>query len=608
MPSKPRSNGTGSEATTRSTIAPPVVPAIAPLQPPTPEQLSTEYVSAGGYSWYTRLARGLPPSIDDITSDFGDDLYERMMIDPTIAKCLSIFKASILEDGVELSSAVKDESEDDYKLAMTIRDEAEAMLDDMETSLDDVLWDMANHIAVGNVIAEQRFALRRGKVEKRELLQLVALKPKPRRTYAFVVDAYLNVIGIIGQRPGETNPYMGMVGFDPANTPNLLPRQKFAIATFRPHNSDPRGTSILRPAYDPWWRKRQLLPEYLKYCVRFASPSIWATTPSNAQTQPPMDVYANPVLDTGVPPNLVPPYTPGPDIPVTNNWDIPPQPTGLWTMTPEQRLAAAIMELQNGTALAVPYETVLHAMEMQGNGEAFLNAKADCERDIIGAILTQTLATDEGQHQARAAAQVHQDVLDTLIRQGKRGMVRMIRRDILRPWVIYNWGEKALSLVPQVTLGTTEEQDRSPLITAMSTVGYVVHPSQFAAIDEDLGLPVRDLTEDEPLADGTGGNVPPAPANAGQPGGGQGSPPSGKPATAKQPVAPARAKRPDARTKPVGRAQMTEEKLTPRVGKRPGEAKSAVYSALDQRELRDLFEEAIPELSGLLDAKVQGAE
>lgn len=583
MATTTRTNG----STTKSAIAPPIVPAIAPLAPPTPEQLSTEYVSAGGYSWYSRLARGLPPAIDDLTSDFGDDLYERMMLDPTIAKCLSIFKASMLEDGVELSSAVKDEAEDDYKLAMTIRDEAEAMLDDLQTSFDDVLWDMTNHIAVGNVVAEQRYELRRGKVEKRELLQLVALKPKPRRTYAFVVDAYMNVIGLIGQRPGESNPYMGMVGFDPSDTPNLLPREKFAIATFRPHNSDPRGTSILRPVYDPWWRKRQILPEYLKYCVRFASPSIWATTPEHAQTQPPLDIYANPVIDTASPPNLVPPYTTGPDVPVTNNWGIPPQPTGVWTLTPEQRLASAVMELQNGTVLAVPFGTILHAIEMQGNGEAFLNAKADCERDMIGAMLTQTLATEEGQHDARAAAQVHQDVLDTLIRQGKRGMIRMIRRDVLRPWVLYNWGEKALSLVPQVTLGTTEEQDRSPLIQAMSTVGYTVHPSQFPTIDEDLGLPVRDLTEDETVQGGPAGNVPPAPGGTGQPGG----PAPGKPAAQNQPVPPARANRPDARAKPAGRAKM-----------------SATYSELDRRELRDLFEEAIPELSGLLDAKVQGAE
>jgi hypothetical protein len=573
---------------------------LQPLPRPRPFELAQEYVAAGGYNWYSRLARTLPPSIDDITSDLGDDLYERMMLDPTVAKSITIIKASILEDGVELSSAVKDETDADYKLAMVIRDEAEAMLDDLDTGLDDVLWNMADHIALGNVVAELKYELKRGTVEKRDLLQLVALKPKPRRVYAFVVDAYQNVIGILGQRPGQSNPYMGQVALDPQDTPNLLAREKFAVATFRPRFADPRGTSILRPAYDPWWRKRQLLPEYLKYLVQFASPSIWGTTPEHAQQQPPMDAFANPFIDGAG--NLSPSFTPGPDNPVTSGFfGQNPQPTGQWTLTPDQQLLRALMAFRNGTAAAFPFGTELHALEMTGEGRAFLSAKADCQRDIIGAILTQSLATEEGQHQARAAAEVHQDVLDTLIRQGKRGMVRMIRRDILRSWVIYNWGERALHLVPQVTLGTTEEQDRSPLITAMGTVGYTVHPSQFSAIDEDLGLPVRDLTEDEPIEDGSGGNEPPTSPGAatGQPGG------AGTPPGKSDPVPTVRVEvRNHTRGKPAGRAKMADGPFKPAVGQRLKAPREVVYSADDKLLLLELFEDAYPEVAGLFDAKV----
>lgn len=573
MPPTTRTNGT---------IKQPTVPALEPVAPPTPAELAQEYVAGGAYAWYSRLARALPPSIDDITSDFGDDLYERMLLDPTIAKCVIIFKASVLEDGVDLNPAIKDDTDPDYELATTIRDEAEAMLDALDTSLDDVLWNMADHLALGNVVAEQRYDLRRGNVEKRDLLQLVALKPKPRRTYAFVVDAYMNVLGLLGQRPGESNPYMGQIALDLASTPNLLPREKFAIATFRPRNSDPRGTSILRPAYDPWWRKRQLLPEYLKYLVQFASPSIWGTTPEKAQTQPPLDALANPTLDSGG--SLNPPFTPGADLPLTTDpFGQNPQPTGTYTLTPEQQLLRAIMEFRNGTGAAFAYGTELHALEMQGNGEAHLRAKADADRDIIGAILTQTLATEEGQHQARAAAQVHQDVLDTLIRQGKRGIVRMIRRDILRPWVLYNWGEKAQHLVPAVSLGKTEPQDLAPLITAMGSVGYTIHPSQEPEIDEILNLPVRDLTQD-PQPQPT-----PEPAPDGPPAPGKPQPAPAKPAPAKP-----------------GRATLSGDPVKPKVGRRPGSAKNVAYSDADRRLLVDLFDDAFPEQAGLLDAKVTG--
>jgi hypothetical protein len=564
----------------------PLVQPIEPLPPPRPADLATEFVSGGSWAWYSRQARALPPSIDDITSDFGDDLYERMEVDPTIAKSLNVMKASILEDGIELSPAVKDEDDDGYDLAKRIRDEAEAMFDDLETSLDDVLWDMCGHISRGNTLAEQVYELKRGYIENRELLQLVALKPKPRRTYAFVVDAYLNVIGMLGQRPGESNPYMGQFGINPETTPNLLPLTKFAIATFRPKGSDPRGTSILRPAYDPWWRKRQVLLEYLKYIAQFAGPSIWGTTPEKAQLLPPEDSVANPILDTNG--ALTPPYTPSADLPMsTDPLGQNPRPSGTFTLSPEQQLLRSMLEFRNGTAAAFPFGTEIHTIEMQGEGAPFMVAKGDCDRDIIGAILTQTLATEEGQHQARAAAQVHQDVLDTLIRQAKRGIVRMMRRDVLRPWVLYNWGEKALKLVPEVSLGHTETQDLAGLITAMGGVGYTVAEDQLPEIDELLNLPVRDLSLTPPAV------VPPvagsgAKPSAGGPGGGALPTPPGTP-----PAVPAKAGMSD--------------KLEPNVGRRTDPPEDVRYSSKDRRALLELFDDAFPEYRGLLDAKVADA-
>jgi hypothetical protein len=152
----------------------------------------------------------------------------------------------------------------------------------------------------------------------------------------------------------------------------------------------------------------------------------------------------------------------------------------------------------------------------------------------------------------------------------------MIRRDILRPWVLYNWGEKALHLIPLVSLGHTSPQDQAAYLTAASTAGYTLHPSQFAEIDEILNLPVRDLTqEDAPQPAPT---TPPAPPN--------------------QP-------KPDAPPKPP--AKMSGDEVQPKIGRRPGKPNGA-YSAEDRRLLVDLFDDAFPESAGLLDAKVQGGE
>jgi hypothetical protein len=54
--------------------------------------------------------------------------------------------------------------------------------------------------------------------------------------------------------------YMGLDGsipVDPKETPNLLPREKFAVLSWNSHNDDPRGRPLLRRVYVPWWEKIQ---------------------------------------------------------------------------------------------------------------------------------------------------------------------------------------------------------------------------------------------------------------------------------------------------------------------------------------------------------------
>lgn len=413
-----------------------------------------------------QLRRALPAYVDDVTADFGDDLYDRMLVDAQVSACVSILKAAILEEGVALAPAVDDKAADGYARAVEIRDAAEAMLEDLATPLDDVLWDLLNSLAFGNRVAEQVYELGPGP-DGRAILRLRALKVKPRRSTAFVVDRFMNVLGLLADVGGRGRASTSIHDVRPDE---ILPREKFAVLTFRPRDADPRGTSILRPAYDPWWRKRQVMVEYVKYLAQFAGPSLVGFTAEDAEDG---------VAEDGAP------------------------------RTAEELMLEALLAFQNGTATVFGHGASVTPIEMQGDGKAFLDAVAGCNLEITKAVLTQQLATEEGQHQARAAAQVHQDVLDTLIRQGKRGVVRMLARDVLRTWVRWNWGDAAIPLAPIPSLGTTERRDVPALmsaIAALTRAGYP-HPSQYPAIDALLGLPIRDLTatsEQAAPADDTG--------------------------------------------------------------------------------------------------------
>lgn len=432
-----------------------------------PETLSTEYVVGGGYWWYggsRGRALSLPWAIDDVTRDFGDDIYERMEDDSCVASVDMLFRSGVLEDGVTLSPAVDEEGADGYDQAVELVAFCEQNLDELETPLDDTLWDLASNMGRGNRVAEIVYhPFEVAPQPGRAMLQNLVVKP--RESLAFVVSPYMRLYGLMAQQPGGALVQPGVL-LDPEDE-RILSREKFAIATFRPKNNDPRGTSAYRPAYNPWWLKMQTWQEYLKYLTQFASPLIVGKTPEGAKSA------IDP--DTGKQIRAV------------------------------DALLTTLLQIRNGTAVAVDGGSEIDVLFSQGEGKAFLNAIELYNREIRMAITTQTLASGEGEHASRAQASVHQDALDTLLRQAKRSLCRMLRRDVLRNLVRYNYGDTLAVLTPKVSLGEVQVEDLAKLWTALGTMGYTLDASQFPAIERRYNLPPRTIVALAPPPEPTQG-------------------------------------------------------------------------------------------------------
>lgn len=436
----------------------------------TRQQLTSEYVAGRAGGWAAAAARTLPWAFDDLTRDLGEDLYERMLLDPQVAASVGVLRASILAEGLRLSPAVENPDADGYALAVELDGFCESVIADMSESLDEALEDLLLAVALGSRVGEVTY-----RQEGRYLI-LDRINVKPRRAVAYVVDPHLNMVGMLGQRPGQSGVQgtgQVIVG-DPAQVPGLLPLEKFLVVTFRKRDNDPRGTSVLRPAYNPWWVKQQTWPELLKYLAQFAGPSIWGTTAEKAQAV------------------------------TTTNAD------GSITQKPAvQALLDALLAWRNGTAAAFPYGTVIDALEMQGEGQVFFNTFSFCDKQITVGTLFQTLATGEAEFGTRAQSQTHQDVLGTVIRQARRAVVGPLRR-LLRRMVAYNYGDRAAQLTPLCTLGEVEAVDVAALWTAAAQLARnsYLHPSQLAGLDAQLGLPARTVAPGEAPA----GLTPLAPA------------------------------------------------------------------------------------------------
>lgn len=386
----------------------------------------------------------LPHSIDDVTRDFGDDLYERILNDAQASSCVQVLRLAAC-DGYSIRPAVSDKKKPGYKESARIAEWWETVLDNTKPSFADFLYQMSAAIAFGNKIAEKSLSV--GDDGK---WRIDCLAVKPRRSLLFVVDAFNSIVGLLSQKPTYLGESIGeRYVNDLSHLENFLPREKFAIYTYMPIDGDPRGRSILRPAYAAWLGKVGTLKEQEKYLAQFASPSLVGTAPQGSS-----DEYIQDMRDS-------------------------------------------LMAFKNSSAIVVAFGSTVTALEVTGNGMAFRNAIDGFDRQIAKAILLQTLATEEGLHQTRAASEVHRGLLDYTVEYIRNGLADMVMNDILYPVTRYNEGDESARLyTPKCVVGDVNNEGwhaDADAVFKLMTAGYL-DPSQHEELDERLGLPARKIS------------------------------------------------------------------------------------------------------------------
>jgi hypothetical protein len=475
-----------------------------------------EYVAGQPFPFLSNYLKALPHWVDELTRDFGSDLYERMLWDPMIYSAVNLLKLAVLADGYQVSpmadgkdatkgsepppeqkhghddgeetqesqyddSAIQGaettnaEEGSDYELAKEISDFCHRNLANLEgESFEQFCYEIMAGFELGNKVAEQVY--RNGEDEDEGKLVVKSFKVKPREATGYVVDAYMNLVGLLGLIPGQGFPVLvGSIVANPTVLPNLLPREKFVIFTYNMKNNDPRGTSGLRPAYTPWWLKQQMWPEYLVYLANHASPKTVGFTPPDATAMPPTDSLGNPLA-----------------VPVGGTQSYQGAQTNV--ITPEQQMANVLSQLRNTSAAAFPYDAKVMVLQVSGDGQAFRNAIDLFDAQITHAIHYQTLATMEGEHMARASSETHKDILSMPIAYLRNLLALTIRRDVFFNLVRYNYGDEAARrFTPKITFGKADQSDwhvDADSIAKLVTAKFL-SPSQFPALDERLNLPPR---------------------------------------------------------------------------------------------------------------------
>jgi len=148
--------------------------------------------------------RALPHYVDDTERDFGLDIYDRMLHDPSCAAAINSIKVGVLSEGprfvspVPVPSAYRPDpaAEAAYAKSLEVRDVIEAMFDALNSPVESIIGEMFQFLPFGHCIAEKVYA------EQNGLLALKKLTVKPRTAYAFCSDVYLNMPGFIAAKLG----------------------------------------------------------------------------------------------------------------------------------------------------------------------------------------------------------------------------------------------------------------------------------------------------------------------------------------------------------------------------------------------------------------------
>ncbi|MEN6583041.1 MAG: hypothetical protein ABFD54_11375 [Armatimonadota bacterium] len=423
------------------------------------------------YSFQTFLGqylRSLPQYVDDVERDFGHDIYERMLHDAAVGSSVGQITISVLSGGVRFLSRVQappvyrddPEAQAKYTRAEDVRLTIENTCNHLQQPLEDILEDMLEALPYGHAVAEQIYETRNNK------LVLTKLRVKPRNAYAFVVDQFMDIKGLIASK--STN-----AGMPSLVTSDVIPREKFFVFTFASSKGDPRGHSILRRAYNPWYLKQQVWPQYLKYLAQFGTPSLIGILPPDAADAELVDANGNVVVDseTGVP----------------------------VTLGAADTMLSKLIQISNGTAGVFENGSTVNPIEVAGDGSAYTKGIDLFDRQITRAIMLAVRAAMESEHSSKADSETAQDTVGDYVQYIRRKLEVAFYRDVIVPFVRYNYGDEVADsdLCPYLSLSDVAKEDVVEVGNMIANIARsrpdMIHTSQLPGIDAKLGLPERDF-------------------------------------------------------------------------------------------------------------------
>lgn len=380
---------------------------LADLPPAAPPPTDTVGVGAHWYQPQWLDERQSVPSIDSLVQEKGLGVYRDMQADDKVSQCLAIIAEAVLSAPLEITPGAED---DEAEEAAQFAAECFKYLDG-QTS-EDLCRDLLDALAMGFSLVQkvwrEPFPAKhpwKGKVCYRKFISM------PQETITFKTDALgtIEPDGVWQIDPARHNIFATR---DPVHFAKY-PLDRFVLWQWRKRYNNPLGWSLLRGAYDAWFRKRQAVLWWAQYLENFGMP--WVEIEG-----------------------------------------------------PKQNLADALETVRRGMVRKLFAHTPDVKLGIISNTGTASNASftqfiASCDAAISNALLNPSLLSANTDTGSRALGETHQDTFNWIVRSVQRSLAACIRSQIVQPLIERNYGDGIDC--PNVQFAETDEGRMAALLT-----------------------------------------------------------------------------------------------------------------------------------------------
>jgi hypothetical protein len=431
-----------------------------------------DLVSASAASYLLQMTQALPRQVDDVEIEFGIQTYRQIQNDPIAGSSIDFLNDLVLGDGHQWqpshtapTTPTPEESANALK-ASEMRDFVRWVTENLETPFEQVLDGLMTAVSFGYSVSEINYEVTASGTYAGKIIA-TDIVSKPRENVLFVTNQAKKILGFLAVKVGEIQNWNT---FDPLNSSNFFPKEKFVWMTNRPLFGDPRGRSDLRRVHAAVEFKKRNKIEWFKHLMLNGSGKLIALVkfdPLNAESRLSHKTAADGTIML----------------------DAHQQPMKI---TRVHAITQALAKSKNASVGAIEADELVQ-VEAKGNGEAFTEAENAANRDIATGILGAPRATQEAQNGSKADSETALDVVKAKSKRLKRNLAAALDQCLVIPLIRLNFGEEMLPFRPKLSLGSFQFNSMNAAAEWAKALGYTIDESQLPVIDKMIGVEERDM-------------------------------------------------------------------------------------------------------------------